>query len=610
MRNVTSLHKTPSNMFFKIIVLCMICLGFGINALCQTPEVWTDFEQSQANGTQSILPDYSYSGYHFSEKEIPDVSGYTYFDVTDYGAIANDNSHDDAGIQETIDAAIASGAPAVVFFPAGKYKVSADNDVEKSIQIYGDNIVLKGEGSGENGTEIFMDKMRVDNGHWQFRFTPSITNTSTLTTLTAPAQRGDFSVEVESAEDLSIGQSIFINHKSEEFARSHYGNLELNEIQWTRLFGGDGGLIVYECHIIENIEGNKVTFKNPIQVDMPALSTEYRVRNLKTIEGVGIEDIRFTSGWVNYPEQFVHHKNDIVDYGWNAVQFKYVQNAWMRNCEFKDWNQVSDIRESIGVTIDNVLISGKRGHASWITRRNYGVLIKDCEDQANQHHGPGTGYSGVSTVYLRYKMNPNQSIDSHSGSPFVSLFDDMEGGDFHSNGGPWESYPHHGRHMTFWNFRHYTTSSSEYLFWRVYVREPATYAEPFFIGLQSNHPLIMEGEGMDIMRDVMVEPRSLFEAQLDLRLNSITTSTTDDTFGPNIQVFPNPFSNSIQIKIQKSEKVETIQLFNINNQLVEAKYSENPEGYLLETPSSLNSGVYIIRILVNGKIRDLKVVKE
>jgi len=175
------------------------------------------------------LPDYSYSGYHFSEKDLPDVSSYTYFDVTDYGAIANDAEYDDVGIQATIDAAVASGEPAVVFFPAGKYIVSSDNDVEKSITIYGDNIVLKGEGSAANGTEIFMDQMRVGNGHWQFRFTPSSTNTSTLTTLSSPAQRGDFSVDVVSAENLSVGQSIYIYHRSEEFARSHYGNLELNE---------------------------------------------------------------------------------------------------------------------------------------------------------------------------------------------------------------------------------------------------------------------------------------------------------------------------------------------------------------------------------------------
>jgi hypothetical protein len=592
----------------KLIAVLLISLVFSQPSQCQTPDVWTDFVQAQANGTKPILPDYSYSGYHFSEMDLPNVSSYAYFDVTDFGAVANDEIYDDTSIQATIDAAVASGSPAVVFFPAGKYKVSSDNDLGKSINIHGDNIVLKGEGSGENGTEIFMDQMRVGNGHWQFKFTPSSTNTSTLTTLTSPAERGDFSVDVAATANLSVGQSVFIYHKSEEFAAAHYGMLELNEIAWTRLFGADGGLILYECHIIESIDGNTVTFKNPIQVDLPTLSEPYTIRNLRTIEGVGIEDIRFTSAWGDYPEQFVHHANDIVDYGWNAIQFKYVQNSWIRNCEFKDWTQVADIRESIGVTVDNVLISGKRGHASWVTRRNYGVLVKDCVDVANHHHGPGVGYSGVSTVYLRYTMSPDQSIDSHSGSPFVTLIDDVEGGDFHSNGGPWASYPHHGRYLTLWNFRHNTTSSSNYDFWSVYDREPATYAEPFFIGLQSSHPLSIMGEGIDALRDIMVEPRSLFEAQLDLRLNSVSSANAPELL-PSVQVFPNPFSNSIKIKIQAPNEVESIQLYNSNYQLVAADYSVNAEGFSLKPAARLNNGIYIVGIVVNGRVLYFKLVK-
>ncbi len=590
--------------------LClMICTAMCSATFGQTPQVWTDFVTSQANGTQPILPDYSYSGYAFSEEEIPDVSSYLKFDVTDYGAIANDGMYDDATIQATIDAAVASGVPALVYFPAGRYMVSSDNDLNKFIHIYGDNIILKGEGSGVGGTEIFMDKMRVDNGHWQFKFSPASTNTSTLTSLTAPALRGDFTVEVESAAGLSLGQSIFINHQSEEFAMAHYGNLLLNDREWTRLFGTDGGLIVFECHIIDRIEGNRVTFKNPVQIDLPTLSEPFTIRNLRTIEGVGIEDIRFTSGWLDHPEDFVHHANDIVDYGWNAVQFKLVQNSWIRNCEFKDWTQVADIRESIGVTVDSVLISGKRGHTSWSTRRNYGVLVKDCVDEANHHHGPGMGYSGVSTVYLRYKMNTDQSIDSHSGSPYVSLFDDVDGGDFHTNGGPWASYPHHARHLTFWNFRHNASDPIYYNFWSVYNRQSATYAEPFFVGLQTSDEVTFTGEGLDEMRDITVEPRSLFEAQLDLRLNAVT-STKVPQQEQSVQIFPNPFTNAIQVVLDAESEPTSIEMYSIDNQRIASTYSENASGYTVLAPEDLPTGVYLLRMIFDGKVITQKLVKE
>jgi len=602
------------NFKFSLHFSLMAFFSFGILATseAQVAPSWTNFVESQKNGTTPILPDYSYSGYHFSEKEIPNVSGYTYFNVQDYGATPNDITYDDDAIQATIDAAEASNAPAVVFFPAGKYIVSSDNDINKSIEINKDHIVLKGEGSGANGTEIFMDQMRVNNGHWQFRFKPESTNTGTLTSITQEAKRGDFSVNVASTSALTVGQSIFIYHKSEEFARAHYGNLALNETAWTRLFGEDGGLTLYECHVIDSIDGNTVIFKNPIQVDLPTLSKSFTIRNLKTIEGIGIEDIRFTSEWGNFPREFVHHADDTVDYAWNAVQFKFVQNSWIRNCEFKDWTQVADIRESIGVTVDNVLISGKRGHASWITRRNYGVLVKDCIDDANHHHGPGVGYSGVSTVYLRYKMSENQSIDCHSGSPFTTLMDDMDGGDFHTNGGPWESYPHHARYLTFWNFIHKKSSNVIYNFWSVDVRKPATYAEPYFVGLQPNHIVSMIGEGLDEMHGQEVEPKSLFEAQLALRLarDSITTSTADKPSAERPTIYPNPFGGTFNIQMTNADNVKSVKMYDLNNKEISIRYDKIKNRITINPTDHLPIGVYWVRITLDNQSLQYKLLKE
>ena len=234
--------KKWSVLAFLILYITVVNSSIAIS---QTPPVWQDYLDAFANGTQAILPDYSYSGYHFSEEDIPDVSSWAYFNVTDYGAIADDEGYDDAGIQAAIDAAEASEGPAVVFFPSARFIVSSDNDINKFISVNSDSIVLKGSGSENGGTEVFMDKLRVLNGHWQFRFLPETTNTAVLTRISEPAFRGDYSIIVASSDKLSIGQSIFISHKSEEFARAHYDNLELNETEWTRLFGEDGGMILY-----------------------------------------------------------------------------------------------------------------------------------------------------------------------------------------------------------------------------------------------------------------------------------------------------------------------------------------------------------------------------
>lgn len=592
----------------KLLVLLILIstATFGQNP---TSSLWTDYVDFKNAGEKPILPDYSFSGYHFSEKEVPDVASWEYFDVTDYGATADDETYDDAGIQAAIDAAEASTSPAVVFFPPGRFIVSNDNDIGKSIQINGSHLVLKGSGTGPDGTEIHMDKMRVQNGHWQFVFQPESSSTGTLAALTQPASRDDFTVTVNSTSNLSVGQSIHLRHQSEEFARAHFGELELAP-EWTRLYGEDGGMNLYECHIISEIDGNEVTFKNPIQTDLPTLSEPYQVRNLKTIEEVGIEDILFTSAWEDYPEEFVHHKDDIHDYAWSAVRFKFVKNGWIRNCEFRHWNEGIDVRECIGLTIENVLMSGKRGHASFLTRRSYGVLVKDCVDEANHHHGPGFGYQGVSTVYLRHTMQENQSIDSHSGQPYCSLLDDVDGGDFHSNGGPHESYPHHGRFMTFWNFVHKKSSDEFYDFWVTDARRPATYAEPIFVGFQPTKDVNMVDVLMDEYRGQEVFPKSLFEAQLDYRLNPEkyqTPPVTLDVIDDQIRVYPNPFQN--ELKLDAQEIVERIHLFDSNGKTIPFSAKSTFGGVILHT-ENLPTGIYFMTAHTKRGSKTYQVVKD
>jgi hypothetical protein len=525
------LIKVFKNQYKINFLISCLCLLIFQNAEAQIPPSWQNYLDAQTTGAQPILPNFSFSGYRFSEESLPDVSPWTVFDVTNYGAVAGDGNYDDAAIQAAINAAQASNGPAVVYFPAGRFRVSSDNDITKKIQVSRSHIVLKGSGSGTSGTEIFMDKKRVKNGHWQFLFAPLTTSTSTLATITNPALRNDYTITVSTTANLSIGQNVYISHKSQEFASAHYDNLVVPFNDWFRLKNNytengvakSGGMSVHENHLITAINGNVVTFKNPIQIDLPAISGKsYTLRNLTTIEEVGVEDIRFTGNWPSVGETFDHHKNDTHDYAWNAVRLANVSNAWVKNCEFKDWNQAMDIQQSIAVTVQDVLITGKMGHASFITRRSYGLLFRDCEDQAGMLHGPGVGYSGVSTVYLRCKMKNNQSIDSHSGSPYVSLLDDVSGGGLlKGNGGPWQSYPHHGRHFVFWNFKHSTSSSSyNYDFWKTAAspRPQNNFAEPYFVGFQSGSRTVnFTGEGLDELRGQQVEPSSLFEAQLNLR---------------------------------------------------------------------------------------------
>jgi hypothetical protein len=499
----------------------IILFSFSLAALLavkaqKTTPLWEDFVRAKKEGKTPVLPDFSYAGYHFSEKEIPSVTGRKYFKVTDFGAIPNDDKFDDEAIQKTIRAAEANPGGGVVFFPAGKYLIAPDTNNKAAIRISKSNIVLKGSGSGAGGTEIYQATMRI-NGR-QFIFQPEKTSTEKLTTITKDATREGFWVEVADASKLKAGQDVVIRHRSEEYTKWYFAPLELKQ-QWTRLFGEKGGMQIFEIHTIEKIEGNKVKFVNPIHYDIRMVpSASWDLLTYNAIEECGIEDILFTSNWKTYPEEFIHHKNSIHDYAYEAVGMEFVKNSWVRNCEFHDWNEGINIRSGYQVTVLNTHFRGKKGHASVHARTGYGVLIRNCSFNGAQHHGAGTGYSAVGTVITQCSLGSDQNFDIHSGQPTATLYDAIDGGVFYNLGGPEPGHPHHGKYLVLWNFYHKSAKEQHYNFWDMSRRRNYTIAAPILVGFRSDKKVGFENAGINELQREEVMPKSLFEAQLALRL--------------------------------------------------------------------------------------------
>ncbi len=478
---------------------------------------WQGFVRSHESGAAGVLPDFSYAGYRFSEEPLPGVAERPQFVVTEYGAKPDDPEYDDAGIQAAVDAAEAAGG-GVVFFPPGKYLIAPDQDDDQQIRIAQSHIVLKGSGANAGGTEIFANERRI--GTRQFVVRPRRHRTERLTTIVANAPRESHWIKVADAARLSAGQTIVIRHQSEAFTRRYFDPLPLAP-EWSRLYGRRGGMQIAEIHTIDEIDGARVRLHNPIHFDLIVQPDEpFRVESYPTIVDCGIEDILFTGHWDSYPEEFVHHKDAIHDSAWCAITMENVEDSWIRNCEFRHWNECVNVRGGYKVTIENCDFTGKKGHTSIHARTGYGVLVKNCRFPAGHHHGPGTGYGGVNTVVTQCQMEVDQNIDSHSGQPFASLYDDVEGGVFWNLGGPHPGLPHHGRHLVFWNFRHRATRDFHYDFWDVAKRRNYTIAEPMFIGFQADTQITFRHEGLNESPGAMVEPRSLFEAQLALRLKS------------------------------------------------------------------------------------------
>lgn len=532
--------KMPTVSLKLIIILCWGMISFNSFAQTEAPS-WVEFAEKKESGKlgEATLSDYSYSGYHFSEKEIPDVSNWTTFEVTNYGAIPNDTLYDDAGIRAAIDSAIASNQPAVVYLPAGKYLVADTTNENNPFVVNASNIVLKGAGAGPGGTEIYTDQF--GSFPWRFHFkAENAGNDDQITSINKRINRGAFTIEVQNGSGLSVGQVVELYHKGVENLGANMPGSSYKSV-WNI---DNRGVTTLEKHLIESINGNQVTFASPVQYTITADISGAELRKYYTIEEVGVEDILFTSGWTKSPEIYAHHASDFVDYAYRALAFENVQNGWIRNCEFRGWNESLMIEKSIGITVKNILISGKQGHTSYFARRCYGVLFEDCRDivspgfqnTGGQGHGPGMRWSTVNTVFRNCEMQSHQSIDCHGYHPYSNLLENVHGGSFRNNGGAENSYPNGGPYMTFWNFEHisrYTTWIFD--FWDLTTRRNYTYANPIFVGFQAPaQNITLENTLLNELEGVEVYPKSLFDAQLQLRLYGayMSASSSEEDFFP------------------------------------------------------------------------------
>ncbi len=492
--------------------------GTGGTGPCVVPSgtsaLWKNFVEARSRGAEPTLPDFSFAGYRRSEANIPNVTG-PLFPVTRYGAVANDDAFDDAGIQAAINAAKAAGG-GVVTFPKGRFLVNP-TEGSSPITITGSRIVLRGAGAGANGTDVVMVSKK--SGGRMFHVGPSGGWGATrVANVIANARRETFTITVDDASKLRPGQIVVLKHQSPQYNAFYYAGLPLDP-DWTRVV--QGGVPVHEMHEIADVSGAVVRFKEPLHFTIRLDDVPWRLERVNPLSEIGIEDLRFSGSWDSYPETFVHHKDWIHDSGWSLWSFRETVNAWVRRVEFRNFNDALGT-DSVGwMTIEDVRFTGKKGHSSIGGRRGYGMLVKDAVDTAGTHHGPDTGYQLVGAVYLRFTMNVNASVDNHGGVPHANLLDDVQGGVLSGNGGPLVNYPHTGRYYTLWNFRHRASGSKTYDFWNATARNSHTFALPIFAGFTHDRPVTFQSIVTEIEANesfgTRVTPTSLFEAQLALR---------------------------------------------------------------------------------------------
>ncbi len=521
------------------------------------------------DGDQAVfMPDYSYAGYGYGVKDIPDFSDATRLKATEFDIIPNDGKDDSKAFLALMEQANKIAGQVLIELPAGRIEISEIIPISRS------NIVLRGMGSGAGGTEIHIPrplsmidtKGKFDEIHdylirfkkvqrepdrnierqfsdyswtggffWigpkDYRAAAYLEELDRPDTVLAEAisgKRGQLNLDVADTTRLSIGDDVelvWYSRDGEEggIIQTLYGetDLKVGSHHWS--FPERG--LVRQKTLIADISDKVVTLADPllhpISKDIPASLVDW-----SPLKNVGIEDVAFT-----FPDgvSFGHH----LEQGFNAIYFAGAMHSWARDITIHNADSGILSYGSANLTIDNITTTGQReAHYSVHAGNVHNVLISDLTVRNRVRHALTVNTQSTKTVFLRSEVLQQPTLDQHAGSNHQNLFDQTV---FHldidsksetatypvwdgSGAGYWQ--PGHGRFNTTYNLELRVKSGMS--------RDEILTAEGLaegpdarLIGIWGNRDVIVDYRPRPSIALLGEEPqtRSLYEWQLEQRKN-------------------------------------------------------------------------------------------
>lgn len=578
------------------------------------------------------LPDYSHAGYHRSEVPLPNVSAtHTVFDVTNYGAVPDDNNSDRAAIVSAISAASAHNGPAVVFFPEGQFLIRELSDYgQPGIVIKSDNVVLQGSGMGK--TELFARHpiFRSDGAMILFSADrptrPYFRGDQNMTAITSYPVSGGYTLNVQSTAGLSVGMFVSIDadlNVNTQAGIDYFDPLAVLQGVKDRK-GGDNDYL-FEIHEITSINGNTLTFGEPIKMAMNYMEDARLWKIDYHIKESGIEDLTLRG---NYHESFSHHAGSRQGESFKMIRYDDAVNCWARNIRLVDITNPIGVFRSAFNTYTNILIEGNNGHQGFnVEQGAYGNLFSYIRENTECHHGFGGRQGATNTVFSRCMQYRN--LEAHGGWMRHTLFDMNEGDFFKLRGGGARKFPFHGKGLCYWNWKSTTPGSVD--FWPI-GNDYGYVMPPYVVGLHGVDFNNVTDAELTASAGVKRNPESLFEEQLKQRLGSLpawmaTESNMYETISryssvkitsPVDQTQVNLVGNSITVNMavhadMNTSKVQNVELWasntSINDGFTKVNSANGWQSSLSFTPGQ--EGVWALRARMTNtrdEVTDSKVV--
>ena len=504
----------------KKLFLSFFLYSVSLALLAQSnpSKLFEDFKNKSKN---SVLPDFSYVGYQCGEKEIPNNKEYKVFDVTKYGAIPNDDKSDKVAIQKAIDAANRNGS-GIILFPKGRFLVNEDGDAPVSINSKCSKIILRGSGSGANGTELYMKNTLQPTNPKQMWTVPSLfqmnpaSQNQKVGNVKLSSALGSFTVYLNNTDGLNVNDWIVLkmrNNSPELISDAVAGRK--TDLGWTELL--DKGVSIQVYYRVVSINGPKITLHAPLAYPIDP-QYNWEVLKMGNSEEVGVEDLAFVGNWHS---DFKHHRSWQDDSGYSMLCFNGCVNSWLKNCRFTDCNAAAAIKNSANMTITGCVITGTSGHLAIDSNGSTNILMSNLIDSASMWHSFGVAGPSINTVICHCKYSQRTCFESHSSQPRNTLLDCVEGGLLDNRGGgSVNNMPNHLTGLVMWNYHQINEARQDFEFWpsaekTVYWRV----ASPIISGYTSIGTTFKQDQlGALESLGKAVEPLSLYEAQLQLRM--------------------------------------------------------------------------------------------
>lgn len=494
--------------------------------------------------------DFSYAGYEYSEKPIPEMEDLKVFDVTDYGAIPDDDKSDEEGISRAIEAAVENGS-GIVYLPKGRYLVNTDEETRDfdigdyesfrmespfNFDFSKGNIIIRGEKNAraeEGGTEVHMvnplgtetpEKMYTPPFLFDLKGADEI-----YTVLGRPksdAKQGEYKIRVSNVDRFEVGMwiSLSLNESDPELLAEELHN-KTPEKSWKAILKE---VRKRERHEIAEVdpESQTITFREPLKSDVNK-EHNWRIQEYAQASHVGVENIWFSGSQDEFLEAdndgvFKHHKNFVVDSGWQFLRVSNVTDSWIQDCTFEDFSRAVSLRNSARVSIVNLKTVGAPAHACITVYNSMGVLVAGVDEQASAWHAAGVQGVSVGNVFWRNRYPEDVAFESHASQPRYTLFDNVEGGLQPGHfGGARDKLPNHLTGLTLWNFKQTNQPDGRMDFWQQGDRSNKV-VSPVIVGLHGTPSKLYDEQiAENISWGTPVDPESLFESQLIRRLGEL-----------------------------------------------------------------------------------------